>query len=297
MTVANSLPPREHALFPYSALPKREKLVWPGQKTLAMPIYLHFECMDLRAPIGADRAARFKERHQPDLRFHSWYEYGNRVGIFRILELLDRFGLTATVAANASACERYPYLLESFQRRGFEIAAHGLAVNRLVSSAMTAEEEADFTHESVTRIESACGVRPRGWIAQDQGESHRTPQLLADLGMRYVADWPNDDQPYRMPGANHLISLPAPGEWDDQNLLWDRKVQAWHYPPMVMATADQLLAESAVTGRYFALGLHPWLIGAPHRITYLEEVLAQLSGRASIWNASASEIADHFASV
>ncbi|MDB5857182.1 MAG: polysaccharide deacetylase [Ramlibacter sp.] len=283
----------EHRHFPYSAVPGRERLVWPGNARIAVPVFLHFECMDFDAAPATVQDTRWKERRQPDVRLYTWHEYGNRVAIFRVLDLLDRHGLRVTVAANALACERYPFLVKAFLERGYEIAAHGIAANRMISSAMPEDEEHAFIQETLARIHQACGVRPVGWISQDHGESRRTPAHLAQLGIRYVADWPNDDQPYRMPGAGGLVSLPAAGEWDDLKLLWDRRLQAWRFPEMINDALDQLDAEGAGTGRYFALSLHPWLIGAPHRITYLEQTLKALSARRAIWNAAAGDIASH----
>jgi allantoinase len=285
----------DHAHFTYSALPTRAPLIWPGNASIAVPIILHFECMAFDAPAGSVQDTRWNERRQPDLRLCAWYEYGNRVAMYRVLELLDRYGLRATVAANALACERYPSLIDLFQARGYEIVAHGMAANQMVSSAMSENTERTFIVETLDRIESACATRPAGWISQDFGESRRTPALLAECGIQYIADWPNDDQPYRMEGAAGLISLPAPGEWDDQRLLWDRKVQAWHYPRIVSDALDTLEAEAhrLATGRYFALSLHPWLIGAPHRVAYLEQTLAALAARSEIWNAAAKDIAAH----
>jgi allantoinase len=185
----------DHKHFSHSALPTRERLIWPGQALVAVPIILHFECMAFDAPPESIQDTRWKERRQPDLRLCAWYEYGNRVAMFRVLDLLDRYGLRVTVAANALACERYPLLVDTFITRGYEIAAHGVAANQMISSAMSEEAERAFILDALARIQTICGTVPTGWIGQDFGESFRTPAMLAERGMQYVADWPNDDQP------------------------------------------------------------------------------------------------------
>src|SRR5947209_2618210 len=119
----------DHDLYPYSSLPRRPRLEWPGGARLAVCINLYFETFSYDPRPGSVRDPRWKDRFEHDCRMYSWYEYGNRVGIFRILALLDRHGIRATVAANALACERFPYLVDAFRRRGYEFAAHGIAAN------------------------------------------------------------------------------------------------------------------------------------------------------------------------
>jgi allantoinase len=242
---------------------------------------------------GLIRDARWKERFVHDPRLYPWYDSGNRVAIFRIIDILDRHGLKATVAANASACERFPYLIEAFRSRGWEIAAHGLAVNGVITSRLTEEQERAYLSSSIDTIARTTGERPIGWFGQDCGETPRTPGLLADLGMQYLVDWSNDDQPYAMSGARGIISVPNCIEWDDMRMLWDRRLQMPRYPQIVGDALAQLYHDGAETGRFFGLNLHPWLIGAPHRIKYLEQVIEALSTMPDIWQATSRDVIRH----
>jgi len=282
----------DHPLYPYSPLPGRKHLVWPGGAQLAVSINLFFETMIYDPRPGSLRDARWKERFPRDCRMYTWYDYGNRVGIFRILPLLDKYGIKATVAANAEACERFPYLVHEFLRRDYEIVPHGLAANEIIAGQVPESTERSAVAEAVHRVERATGVAPRGWISQDYVASLRLPKLLEELGLGYVADWPNDEQPYLLSGSS-LVSIPNYSEWDDMRLLWDRRLQMPRYPQIVGDALDQLYRDSGDNGRFFSLNLHPWLIGAAHRVRYLEAVIGKIAATPRLWIATAAQVADH----
>jgi peptidoglycan/xylan/chitin deacetylase (PgdA/CDA1 family) len=286
----------DHAHYAYSPLPARRPIRWPNGNRLAFCVFLYLEYWELDPPKDAVGDPRFKDAvapFSPDYRVYTWREYGNRVGIFRILELLDRHGLNVTVAANAMACERYPYLVEECLRRDWEIAGHGIAATRMLSSRMTEDQERSEIAASLDALERATGTRPAGWIGQDYGQSSRTPRLLAEAGLDWVADWPNDDQPYLMSIAANgrpLVSIPNQAEWDDVQLLWHRHMPNARYPKIVGEAFERLHDEG---GRFFGLHIHPWLLGMPHRTVYLERALERIACRGGLWQATASEVAWH----
>ncbi|MGI4941966.1 MAG: hypothetical protein ACRYHQ_15640, partial [Janthinobacterium lividum] len=131
-------PGMDHAHYPYLPTPSRAQVAWPDGARLAACAVLYAEDWELSPPHDARRDQRFDDAagyFAPDYRTHSWREYGNRIGIFRVLELFDRLGLPCTVALNASLCHRMPALLEALLSRGCEIAGHGLHATRMLSSA------------------------------------------------------------------------------------------------------------------------------------------------------------------
>ncbi len=293
--MAEPQPAADHAIYPHWPLPGRPRLVWPNGARLAVCFNLYFETMAYDPPPGSPRDPRWRDRFERDWRVHSWYEYGNRVGIFRILALLDRHRIRATVAANAEACERFPSLVENFSSRGYEISAHGFSANRMIAGEMPeAEERAAFT-EAIARVETATGTRPRGWFSQDYAASARAPRLLSGLGIEYLADWPNDEQPYLLNTAAPLVSIPNYSEWDDVRLLWDRRLQMPRYPAIVGEAFDRLYRDAAGSGRFFSLNIHPWVLGAAHRIRYLEQVVDKIAATPDIWIATAADVARHIA--
>jgi peptidoglycan/xylan/chitin deacetylase (PgdA/CDA1 family) len=294
------MPGMDHDLYPFSPMPERLPLVWPAGARVAFAPVVYLEHWELDPPPDTLRDPRFCDPFgdfRPDYRTYTWREYGMRIGIFRVFEVLDRHGLTATVAANTSAVERYPVLIEECLRRGWEIAAHGTHATRMVSSAMSAAEEAAMIAECVETIEQGTGSRPLGWISQDFGQSARTPDLLSAQGFDYLADWPNDDQPYWMTTQPPILSIPCQSEWDDVQLLWHRRLLTPRFPALVEEGFSLLHDEGATSGRSFTLGIHPWLFGMPHRIRYLDETLARLTKYGEVWNTTLGGIARHMPSL
>lgn len=283
----------DHPHYPYSALPTRPRLAFPGGARIAAFVVLYLEHWELAPPAEALRDPRFVGEYGsffPDFRTWTQREYGNRVGIFRVLDALDDAGIVPAVAANAMAIERTPRLVEELCRRGCEFIAHGVAATRMISARMDeAAERAAIAHcaEVITR---ATGRRPAGWAGQDFGESARTPQLLAEAGFRYVLDWPNDDQPYLLTTNPAIVSLPNQAEWDDVQQQWLRRLPAHRYPALVAEAFSVLRAEAGDSGRVFGLGVHPWLSGMAARIRYLREALAAIPVAADIWRSTPGAI-------
>jgi len=293
-------PGMDHALYPFSPIHERSQLTWPGQAHLAATVFLYLEHWALLPRPGTVQDPRFRDHYgefQPDYRTYTWREYGNRVGIFRLLDVLDRLRLPVTVAANATALARYPYLVEQLLRRDYEFAAHGSDATDMLTSAMSEDEERRFIAASIAAVTRATGVPPQGWIGQDYSESARTPALLAEAGLRYLADWPNDDQPYLMSIPMPIVSLPNQSEWDDVQLLWHRRVLSPRFPGLIEEAVSTLSddAERAGSGRFFGLHLHPWLSGMPHRAAYAAQALETLARTERIWFATAAEIVRHAA--
>lgn len=285
----------DHLLYDFVPMPARPVFAWPGDARLALWVVLYLEYWELQVPAGHHRAPDVHGMwgHQfPDLRTHSYRLYGERIGVFRILDVLARHGVRATVAAGAEICRRHPELVAECVARGHEIAAHGTHATRMLTSRMSEIEERAFIAESVAAVERAAGRRPRGWFGQDHGESTRTPFLVAEAGLDYLGDWPNDEQPYALKTPQPLLSLPVQAELDDLQLLWLRQQPSWRYPDFVDAAAARLAEDGVRQGRSLGLGLRTWLSGRPHRIRYLDEALGRVLRRPGVWQATAAEVAD-----
>ncbi len=283
----------DHPHYPYAPSPERPAMAWPGGGRLAVMVLLHLEYWELDPPPGALADPRFQPgfgSFDPDYRTWSLREYGARVGMKRLLDLLDVLEMPASVAVDAMAARRYAPLLAEIVGRGHEIVAHGRGARRMISSRMTKDEERDHIRDSLDALEAACGVRPTGWLSQDFGHSAHTPQRLAEAGLSYGLDWPNDDRPYWLSTRPALLSIPAQVEWDDAN-LWSRKVAPWRYPELIADAAEGLAADGE--GRILILALRPWISGVPFRFKYVAEALRALAGQGH-WRATAGQIAAAF---
>lgn len=290
----------DHAHYAWSPLPQRPPLRWPGGARLALAVIVVLEYLELDPPAAARTSANLSgglgSRPHPNYALLSHREYGHRVGIFRVLDALERHGVTATVAMDALTAEAYPWLVQHCRDRGAEFVAHGISVSRMISSAMSEDEERAYIGESLDRIRAATGVKPLGWLGPEYGESERTPALLAEAGLRYVCDWLNDEQPYRMtvPGGD-LYTLPGMLEYDDAFALWTRGVTLDTYGTMITDGFDRLHADGEQSGRLLALTLRPWLIGQPFRIGTLERALGYITARDGVWATSAGAIVEAYA--
>ena len=284
----------DQAHYDWNPLHRREPLVWPDNARIAVSVYVYLEYMELDPREEAVADARFTGAlgsYYPDFQNYSRREFGNRVGIFRVLEILERYGLQVTICANALAAARYPYLVERCQKAGHDFTAHGWSLNRMISAKMSEEEERQHIADCLGSLEASLGWQPSGWAGQDFGESERTPQLLAQAGLDYVLDWPNDDEPYFMRTDPPLVSIPNQSEWDDAQLFAVRKVDSWRYPEIVGSAFEQLADEG---GQMLGLGLHPWIFGQAHRISYLEKAVAAIAKHSGVWFTSPEEIAGVF---
>lgn len=284
----------DHSHFDWSPLHRRQPLVWPDNAKIAVSAHVYLEHMEIDPPEGTVTDMRFAGAlgsYYPDFQNYSRRDFGNRVGIFRVLDILERYGLRVTICANALAAARYPYLVERCQKAGHAFAAHGWSLNRMISSKMSDAEERQHIADCLGSLEASLGARPVGWVGQDYGESERTPQLLAQAGLDYVLDWPNDDEPYFMQTDPPLVSIPNQSEWDDAQLFAVRHVDSWRYPEIVESAFEHLAAEG---GKMLGLGIHPWIFGQAHRIAYLEEAVAAIASQPGIWFTGPEEIAGTF---
>ena len=289
----------DHEHYDWSPIVKRGALRWPDDARVALCVVVNLDHIEWCPPEdsyeSAGLAGGLAARPFPDYARLSHRDYGHRVGIFRVLDVLDRHGITATVAMDAMTAENYPYLVQHCLNRGCEVIAHGISVSRMITGNMSEQQEREYIRESVEAVRRATGSALAGWLGPEYGESSRTPQLLAQQGVRYVCDWTNDEQPYPMKTPDgDLYALPIMLELDDVNALWDRRVAIDRYAELLKESFDSLYRDGAQSGRLLVLNLHPWLIGQPFRIGYLDDALGTIMRRQGVWASTGSEIVDWY---
>ncbi len=283
--------------FDPSPIVTRKAVKWPGGARLAFSIVVSIEQYEMVQAPGAFLPVTLPggmgRGPYPDFRSYSQREYGNRIGVFRVMETLDKHGLRATAAIDASVATNKPVILRECLKHNWEIAAHGNAVTQVITEKLDATTELEQVADALAAIERACGRRPKGWHGPEYGESSRTPGVLAEAGVEYVLDWPNDEQPYLMRTPSRpLVALPMLCDFDDVFAHWYRKLSMARWQLSVADALDWMIADGEKQPRMLVLNLHPWLIGAPWRISYLDAVLADLKRREGVWCATAGEIAD-----
>ncbi|MFI6386818.1 polysaccharide deacetylase family protein [Nonomuraea sp. NPDC050547] len=276
-------------LFDYSPIPDRPAITWPGGAKVAAYVGLNIEHFLIDRPstsIWPGTADLV-----PDALNYGWRDYGVRVGIWRTIESLDRHGVRASALLNSDVAVHYPQIIEAGLRRDWAWLAHG-RTNSILHTGMEPEEERAFLTDVVDTIAGATGRRPKGWMGPGLTETFNTPALLAELGLSYVLDWTNDDQPYRLnvPG---VISVPYTLELNDL-ALFSKGTSGPEFLRIVKDQYEQLRADSRDSGRVMALALHPFVTGQAFRAKYVDQALEYLAAQPDIWLTTSDEIAEHY---
>ena len=284
--------PQEHGRFPYSAIVDRPVLGWPNGARLAVWVIPNIEHFLFDRPSTPITHATMSL--VPDVLNYSWRDYGVRVGIWRLMEVMQKHGLKGTVALNSDVCNHYPRIIEAGRKLGWEWMGHGVTNSQLIN-AQSEEEERALIAKVVQTITASTGAKPRGWLGPALSESFRTLDLLAEAGIEYIGDWVNDDQPYPMRvKSGKMTSIPYSVEINDIPAFLDLHQSPERFAQMICDQFDVLYADGATTGRVMSICLHPFLIGQPHRSKHFDKALAYITSHKDVWFTTGSEIVDYY---
>lgn len=286
-----------HGRYDYSAIAKREAYTWPGGKRLAVHVALNIEHFAFGQGLGHVVAA---EGPPPDHRNYCWRDYGNRVGVWRLLELLDEVGLPGNHLINTAVMDYYPEILEPILARGDEIIGHG-RTNSERPGLLWEDDERRLLDEVRQNIEKRAGKPPRGWMAPWMSQSRITPDLLKEAGFTFLMDWPCDDQPiWLRTRSGPLLSVPYPLEINDSPQILVRHHSPTDFAKMIVDQFEEMLRQSEKQPLVCGIALHTMVFGHPYRIRVLREALQHIvnhSGRDRVWFTRPGEIADHVMSL
>jgi len=279
----------DHPHHAYRTLTAAPRFDWPDKARIAFTVTLMLDYWEIDPPRDSRPDPRIVSplgNYFPDWLTWSQREYGARVGVFRVLQVLDQFGVTPSAALGSAAAKRYPELVDEFLRRGACFMAHGSYATRRITSRMSETQELAFIEESRDLVKTITGEIPLGWCGQDFNESEHTPRLLAQAGFAYTTDWASDDRPFLLDCG--LLALPPQPEWNDLECMWLRRVS-----PSVWAdnVADAFAFLHDEGGGCFNMTLHPWVTGQAHRIHYLREALSRVLGRGATWRTTTDAVA------
>ncbi|MFT4287387.1 polysaccharide deacetylase family protein [Nocardioides sp.] len=280
----------------YDPISKRPPLALPDGKKVAIWVIVNVEEWSihetmprtvLTPPAGGQPV--------PDIPNWAWHEYGNRVGFWRLLEILDSLSIKAVLAINGQAVDAYPDIAEAAIERGWEFIGHGLTQKNMQKVA----NETDDIAKTTATIAAATGRAPRGWLGPGLTETWETPDLLVEAGYEYVCDWVLDDQPVLLGtrDGGSIVSVPYTQECNDVAMMLIQHHPASEYERRAIDQFDQLLAdaESGGSARVMALVLHPYIMGAPHRAKYVKGALGYLAAAQDAVFMTGEEILDWYA--
>jgi allantoinase len=227
----------------------------------------------------------------PDLPNWAWHEYGMRVGFWRFVEVLEKFGLKATLAINGSVIKSYPRVAEAALEAGWEFMGHGY-IQRPMHHV---EDQRDAIQKTVAEIKAFTGKKPRGWESPGLTETYDTIDYLAEAGIEYVADWVLDDQPVKIQTAHGpIVSVPYTVEMNDISMMVLQHHPSEEWLRRGIDHFDRLYADGEETARVMAISVHPYITGVPHRIVYLERLYEYIRQRQGVALWTGEEILDWY---
>lgn len=280
----------DHDLYPSSNVFERPKVAWPGGKPVALWVTVSVEFFPITPNDGPFRAAGHMTTPFPDFRTFTARDYGNRVGIYRIMKELAKAGIPVTAFTSSDLIERAPALVQDIANADWEIAALGKNMNAVHYGGMDSALEAEQINDCVAAWTNA-GIAPKGWMSPGRGQSDETLHLLKQAGIEWTADWGNDDMPYAM--NDGPIAMPYTDELEDRKCLTLLGQDEDVWVEQIAGAADWLSQEAqSHGGRILHLALTPYIIAQPFRIKFLRDIVAKLAERDDIWAAKASEICD-----
>jgi allantoinase len=267
---------------------------FPGGARLALHVIVNVEVWDYERPMPrtALPPPAAGAPIVPDVPNFAWYQYGQRVGIWRLFDTLAKHGVRGTLSINSSLCREYPQTVERAVADGWEMMAHGV-VQRTMA---TVDDERAVIAEALDELERATGKRPRGWLGPALVETPQTLDFLAEAGLDYCCDWgPADDLPYDLDvAARRMIAIPYAVETNDIVVYAVERHGAEELYARCAAALETLHAESAIEPRVLPIALHPYLTGTATRIAVLDRILALARDRYGAVALTAAELTDWY---
>jgi peptidoglycan/xylan/chitin deacetylase (PgdA/CDA1 family) len=284
--------PRERV--PYSAIVDRPQLTLPGDARMVVWTIVNVEDWSIERPMP--RTVLTPPMGQPllpDLPNWAWHEYGMRVGFWRILDCIQKAGVTPTLALNGIVCRNYPRIAEGARDAGWEFMGHGWTQQPMHKL----DDQRAAIRDTIEAIRGFTGKPPRGWESPGLTETFDTIDYLAEAGIEYVADWVLDDQPLYISTAHGpIVSVPYTVEVNDIVLMLIQHHAAEKLLHRGREQFDRLYEDSAASPRVMAISVHPYISGVPHRIRYLEELYRYVLGRSGVVHWTGGQIVDWYRS-
>jgi len=284
----------KNELYDYWPIIKRPSLKWPDGAHVAFWLGVNIEHYLFGKPslsLAANTA-----QFIPDPQNHAWRDYGTRVGVWRLVEALDKYSIRASVLLNSDVCSEYPEIIEAGTGRNWAWLAHGKN-NSTLQVNMEASDERRYLEDVSATIGNATGRQPRGWLGPGLTETTNTPSILADLGFTYNCDWCCDDQPFPMNvGTKRFISVPYGLELNDITMFLGKSLSGEQFYQQVVDQLEALVEDGKGNGRVMCLALHPMIINQPFRQKYLDAALKLISEHDKVWLTTSDEIADWYLS-
>jgi allantoinase len=258
----------------YSAIVDRPPLKLPGGARVVVWPIVNVEVWDIARLMPRQVLPPPTHVTQlPDFAHWAWHEYGNRVGFWRLKEALDNLDIKASLCVNARVCTDYEPIARAARDSGWEFMGHSYD-QRPIHAELSQRE---MIQHSVKILREYTGKQPVGWLGPGLTETLDTPDLLAEAGIRYIADWVIDDEPVPVETSHgRVLAMPYSVELNDIPMMMIQHHAAAEFETRCMDYFERVYAESVKRPKVMAIAVHTYISGVPHRIKYFERVLENL---------------------
>lgn len=276
----------------YRPIHQRPVIRWPNGAALALCVVPNVEHYEYLPPPHPIRNAYPRSPH-PDVFSYGAKDYGNRAGLWRMLDVLDRYRIRATASLNIGVIEHYPEVFAACEERQWDYMGHGMYNTRYMWG-VSEEEERDHIRSCVDLYRQRTGRQLKGWLSPALSHTLRTPDLVAEAGIQYQCDLVHDDQPWPIRvRSGRLVSFPYSVDLNDA-VAHRQGFESEDFGRMIVDTFDTLVREGEESGRVMSIAVHPYNMGQPHRIGHFDAALAHILKNGRVWVATAAEITDWY---
>jgi peptidoglycan/xylan/chitin deacetylase (PgdA/CDA1 family) len=260
---------------------------------VVLVVQVPLESFPLDAPAAPFRPSGALDRPYPDIWDYAHRDYGNRIGLYRLVTIFQQTGVRPTAFVDADIVRRYPRAMGVIVSSGWEVAASSLDRGALHYGGIDVEEEHARIAEALSVVGAVARQGVTGWQSPGQSESYQTLAILASLGIRYVADWANDDRPYMISSeGRNIVAVPTSFELSDRNVQVHHDGTVRDYADQIERAMTTLLEEATPDDpRVLPLTLTPWVSGYPHRVKAVREMLSRLVSEPAVLTATCDELA------
>lgn len=289
------------SFYEYVALPDRRPLRFPNGARLALIITINLEYWEKSRPGQKEPLFTGGPMTIPhglpgevwDSANWTWREYGQRVGVWRLIDMFDNAGVKPSCTANGIMMVERRRIVDAVNERGWELVAHNWAQNDLLTYyAASPDAERAVIKRTLDKFQEVVGRPAKAWLSSAIRGTPHTPAFLKEFGLIAYCDYLNDDQPYLIKTVHGpIVCVPYSNDINDFNLFARGGMPASSGVETLKSCFDQLYLEGAKTGRIMNLGLHPHVIGQPHRIGALREFVEYARSHKDVWFPSREELA------
>lgn len=280
--------------YDYVPIIDRPRFKLPKGARVAVIPYINIE--HFPADIPGTAIIPGTQKFNPDPLNYGWRDYGNRVGLWRIMDLMDACGMRGTVCLNSDIIREYPRIIEEGEKRKWAWIGHGInnAPANFISG-IDENRERQIVGGVLRAMEKALGRKTKGWLSPFLTHTNNTPNILAEYGVEYLCDYTADDHPFPFnTKKGSLIAVPYTVELNDIPAFQNVGVSSEAFGDMIVDQFDVLYEEGVNNARCMPICLHTFWVGQPNKFKHLKRAFEYISKHDGVWFTTGDEMNDWY---